>query len=555
MKNNSILITTDFNNDIIKNILKSNYKDKFSGVKLKNLNNILINIDQVLDVKKNFEYFFLITQIEKIYNLNKLLLLKENLRIKEIKSITSQLVQIILKLCSKYKKVIFFLWPQDTKDDYFGHLNFKKFGKNWLINYINSQIAYLSSHIENLHLIDPNFELLKKYKNIDVYDNKTKYLIDNIYSLDFLEFIAGEINTFVDKKKIKKIKLLILDLDNTLWGGEAGESNYKALELGPNSIKGLVYQDFQKRLKILKEMGFLLAICSKNDIKNVMKVFNFNKNMILKIGDFSAKKVNWKNKNENVNEILKELNLKAENTIFIDDTSFERSIVKSGVKDIQIFDFPENILLLNEKFNQLRGLEKNIISETDKNRTKLYLDEKKREVSKKKYFDKSEWLSSLKIKLKINKLKNLNRAEEMFQRTNQFNTSHSPVSSQKIKSLIKNKDKIFYEVEMEDKFGDYGIISVFAIKILKNKFFITDFLESCRVFQRNIEDFIIRNISKDKNFKKKEGFIFIKRNKKNIYVQNLFDKSKYLKRINNKCYKINKKYSFDEIKKIKVKIN
>ena len=143
----------------------------------------------------------------------------------------------------------------------------------------------------------------------------------------------------------------------------------------------------------------------------------------------------------------------------------------------------------------------------------------------------------------------------MFLRTNQFNTSHVPLSSQKIKVLIKDKDRFFYEVEMSDKYGNYGIIAVVGIKIEKNKFIITDFLESCRVFQRNVEEFIFKRILKDKLFKKKEGLVLLNRNKKNIYVQNLFDKAKYLKKIDSNFFSIIKNYPFDEIKKIKMKIN
>ena len=92
---------------------------------------------------------------------------------------------------------------------------------------------------------------------------------------------------------------------------------------------------------MLKDNGILLAISSKNQIKNVKKVFLKNKNMRLKLKDFSARKVNWKTKNSNIKEILKELNLKAENTLFIDDNRYEREIVKSDIDKINIFDFPK----------------------------------------------------------------------------------------------------------------------------------------------------------------------------------------------------------------------
>ena len=140
-------------------------------------------------------------------------------------------------------------------------------------------------------------------------------------------------------------------------------------------------------------------------------------------------------------------------------------------------------------------------------------------------------------------------------RTNQFNISHKPISSENIKSLIKDKERVFYEVSMSDKFGDYGVIAIIGIKEENGKFKITDFLESCRVFKRNVEDYLIRFVKGLKRFKNKEGLILINRNKKNIYVQNLFDNSNYLKKIDNKTYKIIKNHKFNELRNMKVKIN
>ena len=497
-----MFVVTDFINNHIVNNVKSEIRNKKIKIKSKKIDNILVNFDQILDQDSVKEELFLITQIDKIFNLEDINLSKESFRINKIKSTIKKLSNVVSILSNKYKKVTFFLWPQDIKDDYFGNLNFKKFGKSWLINFINLEVASNLSNLDNVYLIDPNNKLLKYKKKIDIHDYKTKYLVDNFYSLDFLEFLSSEICEVTKISEIKKTKLIILDLDNTLWGGEAGERNYNLLELGPNSIKGVVFQEFQKRLKILKSIGFVLAICSKNDLSNVQRVFKFNKNMILKLSDFSAYRINWKNKNENIREILTELNLREENSIFIDDTRYERNIVGSDLKDIKIFDFPSNVLMLNEKFNQLKDLNKNQISETDKKRTKLYLEEKKRIRLKKKFFDKTDWLSGLKIKLKIRELKDYKRAEEMFVRTNQFNISHNPISAQEIKNLIKKKT-LFFETEMSDKFGDYGIIAIFSLKFEKNNFFITNFLQSCRVFERNVEDFIFRYILQSKITKKK----------------------------------------------------
>lgn len=551
---NNSLIASDFNNDYLLNHLKIDKKlknkHKFFS---KYFENFLLDYRELKEIK-NYDNVYIITQLNKIFDLEEILTLNKKKKIRSIQKVILELENSILSLSSRFKKITFFLWPYDLNDNYLNGLNFKSSGKNWIINFINLEISDKLSKFQNVVLTDPNFRLLKKKSPITIFDEKTKYLVGNYYSLDFMEFCAKEIIESLIIDDIKKIKLIILDLDNTLWGGEAGERNSKDLELGPNSIKGMVFEDFQKRLKNLKNLGYLLAICSKNDLKNVKSVFKFNKNMILSLKDFSSIKVNWKNKNENIREILLELNLRAENTLFVDDNEYERNIVKSDLKEINIFEFPKNVLLLNESFNKLNCISKNNISETDKQRTKLYLDEKKRNKLKSKYFNHKDWLSSLNIKINIEKLKNFQRAAEMYLRTNQFNISHKPISSEKIKSLVKKNEKIFYEVSMVDRFGNYGVVAIIGIKDNAKTFEITDFLESCRVFKRNVEDYLIRFINDRARFKDKEGIIHINRNKKNTYVQNLFDNSKYLRKINKKTYKILRNYKFPELKNIGVKV-
>ena len=157
-----------------------------------------------------------------------------------------------------------------------------------------------------------------------------------------------------------------------MWGGLAGEVNFDQVKVGPNSVEGQVFLDFQKRLKILKSMGIILAISSKNDFHNVKKIFTSNQYMFLSLNDFSSIKVNWEPKAKNIETILNELNLKAHHALFIDDSAYERSSVKSHIKNINIFNFPENILDLMDNLNNYQGFNKNFISDLDKKRTKLY---------------------------------------------------------------------------------------------------------------------------------------------------------------------------------------
>ena len=534
----NIVVKCDFQSKVFENCLKNNIDQKFNPQISSSLFENL-NISLIHNRFKNSNFEIFLSHIEKTFLTFKRLDETGKVNLKDLDKEINLFFKKLISFSKNNDFVIFFLWPLDTGDNYFGNLNFKKFGKNWFINYININLASIVSDTRNIILHDPNFSLLERESKIRVFDHKTKYLINNYFNIEYIEHLAAitgrEIEQIYNKEKIK---LIIIDLDNTIWGGEAGELEYDELDLGPNSVKGIVFQEFQQRLKLLKDNGILLAISSKNQIKNVKKVFLKNKNMRLKLKDFSARKVNWETKNSNIKEILKELNLKAENTLFIDDNRYEREIVKSDIDKINIFDFPKNLLDLNYNIKNYSGFRKNYISVTDKKRVLYYKQEKKRKETKKKFFNEKEWIKSLKIKTKIELLKNFDRAEEMFLRVNQFNTSHERLSKVKIKKYSLNNKKKIYQVSMSDKFGDYGIISIIALTFDKKNFYIEHFLMSCRVFERDVEKNILKFILNQKILKNKNGYIKINRIDKNRYVQDLFDKNNSFKKINNSKYKI-----------------
>ena len=282
-----ISIETDFNSKNIKNYLAENLKKIFSAnISCRDFENINVNLNT--NTSKN-DFVFIISHLDKTFaqyfNFNN----TTELNMKKLNYEIDVFSKKIIQFSKENKQVFFFMWPLDINDNYMGNLNFKRGHKSWLINYINLRISEQLSSEKNLNLIDTNFLVLKHEAAIKIYDEKTKYLTNNYYSLDMIRLLSNHINYLIeDHYNPKKIKLIILDLDNTLWGGEAGEKKYNELEIGPNSIKGNIFQQFQKRLKAVKKYGVILAISSKNYEKNALNVFKKNKNMILKIKDFAS---------------------------------------------------------------------------------------------------------------------------------------------------------------------------------------------------------------------------------------------------------------------------
>jgi FkbH-like protein len=552
IKDKTVGIFSNYISEIIKRKLFK--KSQKTIIKNFNFDSFSSNFLNTLK-KQSFDKLFLISDLEISFTSFFSCLENNNENLNSINR-EIKIISELMKLAAKQANTLYvFLYPIDTSDSFFGSLDNKVYGKNWLINYINLNLSKNLSRYENIFLIDTNKMLLKNFSLENIFDYKSKYLIGSSYSLEFINKISEEINNLINAKKKIKIKLVILDLDNTIWGGEAGERSFDKLELGPTTVSGKIFYDFQRRLKILKKKGILLSICSKNDFLNVKKVFNKNPHMILSMNDFSAIKINWKNKNENVEEILRELNLRPENVIFIDDSLYERNIVKKNIKKIKIFDFPNNLLELNYKFNNLSGFEKNIVTVTDKKRTRLYTDESKRLSLKKNTFNQDDWIKKLKIKVNFRRLANFDRAEEMFQRTNQFNISHKCKNKKELLELDKKKDHLMYEVSMQDKFGDYGFVSLVILHFDDNSYYITDFLQSCRVFERHLDEVIFFYLKNQKILKNKLCFLKINRNNKNQYVQNLFDKSNFLTKVNSRLFKLNENYNFINLKNKQYKIN
>ncbi len=385
-----------------------------------------------------------------------------------------------------------------------------------------------------------NFKLkkfkLKKNFFLEYFLNSHNNLFNN-RNLLFIKF-PFDIETIflftkIIKSKIKLInnkpyKLIILDCDNTLWGGVLDEDKPSEIQYSSkNKNKVFAFKDFQKKIKNLKNKGFLLSICSKNNESRVWNFFKKRK-MELQKKDFILSKINWNEKFDNINFIVKSLNLRFEDCIFIDDNILEIKKVKEKIKNINTMhlkDISYAIKLINNdiRFNRL------IVSEDDKKKYKQY-----KLKSKFTQYVRSEKIApnlikGLNQKIKILKCKtsNLKRAEELFNKTNQFNFSLNRHSSKDIINILNNKNHELKLFSLKDKFGDHGIIGAYVLEKKKYNILISDFVLSCRVLYRYVEQYMLFHIIKNYPTKKVE-IIYKKTNVNSNLIPN-FLKSQYFK--------------------------
>jgi FkbH-like protein len=293
-------------------------------------------------------------------------------------------------------------------------------------------------------------------------------------------------------------KLLIVDLDNTLWGGVIGDDGIENIKIGPDTAEGRPFYDLQVYIKSLHEQGVLLAICSKNDEKIACSGFNHS-GMYLKIEDFVAKKINWNHKSENIISICRDLNLGMESVVFIDDNPIERQEVRINLPNVCVPEIGSDpseylkILDLNQFFSH-HGK----ITDEDKTRSKSYEDNKKRAALASSLIDHDMFLQSLETKLLIGQFsaQNTRRVQQLFNKTNQFNLNTVRLDNKKIEMISNSEKHITMTASASDKFGNYGLISALYGTIDNNTLVIKNWVMSCRVFNRSFELAIFEELVK-----------------------------------------------------------
>ncbi len=292
-------------------------------------------------------------------------------------------------------------------------------------------------------------------------------------------------------------KCLVLDLDNTLWGGIIGEDgiNGIALSLTP---PGNAYLAFQQAILDHYHRGVLLAINSRNNPKDVWEVMHNHPNMILKENHFAAVRINWNDKAENIRELAQELNIGLDSMVFLDDDPTNRAIVQSLVPEVMTPDLPTDPREYARFLNSLGCFSEKAITDEDKMRGNLYVTERLRKEEEKIHTSKEDFLESLFLELTVYEdgRDSFERLSQLTEKTNQFNTLKHPFRTEEIRTFAEDPDYAVFHARLTDTFGDYGIIAFALVDKKSEEWNIQSFLMSCRVFGRGVEDAFLNAIVK-----------------------------------------------------------
>lgn len=355
-------------------------------------------------------------------------------------------------------------------------------------------IEYLENHT-NLILFDLN-QLIAKIGTIKFYSSKLDILAGVPFSIQGIEEISKMLKLIIDKTTTyDNKKLLIVDLDNTIWGGELVDLGMNNIQIGSNGV-GWIYRQVQKIIKHIKLYGGLIAIVSKNYYEDVEEVFSVHNGNLLKIDDFSAIRANFNKKSTNITEISKELNIPLEYIVFVDDSSVERFEVQNTLSDVVVPDFPDNFEDLPDFFQQifLKYFWSPTLTSEDSKRSIMIAEEQIRQEAKfSQKLDSTAFINSLELKLEIheNVESKTERAFQLINKTNQFNFTRTRIELEEFKNLVTVNN--FIVVSVSDRFGNYGDVVVVIYHSDNNEIWIDNMVMSCRVMNRMIEHVVLNH--------------------------------------------------------------
>lgn len=390
---------------------------------------------------------------------------------------------------------------------------------------LNFLLAESCAEYKNVFIVDID-GMQSRLGEAAVRDPKMYCIAKMPFRTDFLPYIAKQITDTVLAASGTFKKCIVLDLDNTLWGGVIGDDGLDGIQIGELGL-GHAFSAFQSWLKEMKNRGIILCVCSKNNEPAAKEPFEKHPEMVLRLEDISVFVANWEDKAGNIRHIQSVLNIGMDSLVFLDDNPFEREVVRSLIPNITVPELPENP---EEYVDYLRGLnlfETASYSEEDKVRTQQYRAEAQRVSLQSQCTDYDAYLEGLEMIAEAKPFDTFHfpRIAQLTQRSNQFNLRTVRYTEQEIASIAEDDRYITLYFTLKDKFGDHGLISAVIMEKQDDRLFVNTWLMSCRVLKRGMEEFIVNKMvstAKEAGYETVEGEYL--KTAKNAMVSRIYEK-------------------------------
>ena len=372
-----------------------------------------------------------------------------------------------------------------------------EFGFHEMIEEINKSLRDISKKHNSVYVYDFN-QFISKFGEKNVFDYRQFHVGDIQIVYNSIPFLANDLMGYIKPMSGKNRKCIVLDLDNTLWGGIIGEDGFDEIELG-HTPNGKAFVEFQKELLSLWNQGIILAINSKNNFDDAIKVIRDHPNMILREKNFASIQINWNDKAQNMKQISDEINIGLNSIVFFDDDKLNQERIKQEFPEILTLELPDDPSQFAPIVKELNDF--NVLQRTkeDTKRGEMYAQQRERKNFEDSVSNLDEFLKQLEIKVKMKKSNEflIPRISQLTLKTNQFNLTTKRYQEEEIKKLSNDKNFEVGCAQVLDKFGDNGITGVYIVE--KNEAFwtIDTFLLSCRIMGRGVEDAILSEILKN----------------------------------------------------------
>jgi FkbH-like protein len=363
------------------------------------------------------------------------------------------------------------------------------------IQRINQELQRIASEHRGLFILDYD-SLVARYGRLPWHDER-KWLIARMpIAADHLIYMAREWLRFLLPLSGRTAKVLVADLDNTLWGGVIGEDGITGIKLG-TEYPGAAYQNLQRALLDLSCRGILLAIASKNNLEDAMQALENHPEMLLRPSNFADVRINWNDKVQSLQEIASALNVGVDSLAFLDDNPVEREQIRAALPEVFVVDLPEDPLAFASTIRDCPVFERLALSHEDQKRTNLYALQRERSEAENNFKTKEDFFRYLEQEAEVVPVSSatIARVAQLTQKTNQFNLTTQRHTEQQIAEMAVRSAWQVLSIRVRDRFGDHGLVGVAITRDEGENCEIESFLLSCRVIGRTVETAFLSHLA------------------------------------------------------------
>ena len=368
-------------------------------------------------------------------------------------------------------------------------------GQSGLIRQVNRELRRLAVEFHGVYTLD--YDALVARHGSEHWHDERKWLTARLpIAAGYLLPMAREWMRFIVPLSGRTAKVLVVDLDNTLWGGVIGEDGMAGIKIS-GEYPGAAYQALQRTLLDLTRKGILLAVCSKNNLDDAMEALEKHPGMLVRKKHFAAMRINWTDKAQNLREIAQELNVGVDALAFLDDNRFEREQVRAALPEVTVIDLPQNPLEYAAAVRNCATFERLTLSAEDQQRTEMYAAQKQRAGAEQNFQSKEDFFGFLEQEAELEPVSELTlaRVAQLTQKTNQFNLTTRRYTEPQIADMAKQPEWHVYSIRVRDRFGDHGLVGVAITHDEGEQCEVDTFLLSCRVIGRTIETALLAHLA------------------------------------------------------------